>query len=109
MSAIAGTTICFEIFHNDRVIRDAPSGANWADQYHLVTTDDQGEATIHTKLRRPLMGMATLQDGAVGTAPPAVDIANAAWNDTSGYLEIPFYGDASKTYAVRIVGKHAGA
>lgn len=103
-----GPTTIIQLFHNERVLRDAPAGASWADEYGLVTVDSRGYGVFETDMTRPLMGFATLQGGAGGTLSPAVSIATMTRDADTGRYLIPIYGDVNGVYAVRILGRFEG-
>jgi hypothetical protein len=103
-----GPTTIIQLFHNERILRDAPAGASWADEYGLVTVDNRGYGVFETDMSKPLFGMATLQSAAVGVAVPAVNIAGMTQDPVTLRYLIPVYGDVGGVYAVRIMGNFEG-
>lgn len=104
-----GPSALIQLFHNERVIRDAPSGASWADEYGLVTTDGAGAGIFETDMKRPFLVFISLHGSAAGTTVPAADLTAVTQDAVTGRYHIPITGDASATYAVRLVGKFEGS
>ncbi|MBE0645406.1 MAG: hypothetical protein IH600_15085 [Bacteroidetes bacterium] len=103
-----GPTLVIQLNHNESIIRDSVSGAGWRDQYHIVTTDESGDATIETDMSKITFASCSLISDAAGTLPAAIDLGGISLDDDSGRYEIPFIGDASSTYHVRLIGNYEG-
>jgi hypothetical protein len=106
----SGTTVVGHAFMNDRMIRNAPSGANYSIEIHEVTLDGTGAGTLVTAMDKPL-GILVGASGATASATlPSANLANKTVNaDDDELYDVTIAGTASLTYFIWLYGFYEGS